>query len=348
MKGRFFETLVMFLEQSFKDNPNTTIRQNAKLKDQGGIEREFDIVIDSALNGYPIRIVIECKDYKRKVEMAEIEAFKTKSDSVPSIHRRVIVSKSGFQSNAIEIANRYGISLHTLAELESADVEKWVQDSGFVHLSCQTTITNFGFGYVSNVKPEVGEGAVFQFESEDDGGIPTQVIPSIIYQSRAREIQELAFGAHSDAVSQGYNPTSVTFQLLQDFSGSGLYVIEANQKQYISQVRLSFRCDFTSIFLTPDFSGSYHDIGLNSRKGRIFVYKAAMGNGQEITVVKQEDNPNHTHIYISGPNGAPLPLEDAPRMFLPEGIEVEATHPEIADLLIRKGGMFKFEPDKLE
>ena len=74
-KGKFFEILAGIIQESYKDNPKTEILRNAKIKNKSNQDREFDIVIKSIVNSFEILVVIECKDYSKRVPVKEIEAF---------------------------------------------------------------------------------------------------------------------------------------------------------------------------------------------------------------------------------------------------------------------------------
>lgn len=124
--GKLFETVVGFIQESLKDSQNTTIRQNYKLLDNAGLNREFDIYISSIVNSLDVNIAVECKDYKtRKISIEKIEAFQTKCSDVPSIHKKIFISRNGFQSGATAKAKIYGIELLELNELDNYEFSKW-------------------------------------------------------------------------------------------------------------------------------------------------------------------------------------------------------------------------------
>ena len=107
MQGKFFETLVRLIQESLKDNTNTRICKNHKLISKVGESGEFDIVIETVANSYPICIAIECKDYGRKVSVKEVDAFNSKCQRFSGINKKIIVSKEGFQSGAITAAKGF-------------------------------------------------------------------------------------------------------------------------------------------------------------------------------------------------------------------------------------------------
>jgi hypothetical protein len=77
--------------------------------------RQFDVSVRFTHGTYSYLTVVECRDEARRVVVGDIEAFVTKASDVLA-NKAVFVSASGFQSGCIEVAQRHGISLFTLAE----------------------------------------------------------------------------------------------------------------------------------------------------------------------------------------------------------------------------------------
>lgn len=115
--GKVLEKMVSIVEQVFIDNPETKIFTNYRIENTNGNKREFDIFIKSIINGFDICVVIECKDYSRKISIDKIEAFHAKCESIPSINKKVYVSVNGFQKGAIDSAKTYGIDLYTFQQI---------------------------------------------------------------------------------------------------------------------------------------------------------------------------------------------------------------------------------------
>src|SRR2546426_1824824 len=81
--------------------------------------RQFDVTIRFDAARYHYLVVIECRSYtNRAVTAEEVDAFVTKSSDV-NANKAIIVSTSGFQRGAVEVARRHGIDLVTVAEEEA-------------------------------------------------------------------------------------------------------------------------------------------------------------------------------------------------------------------------------------
>lgn len=152
-----FETVVHLIQTYLIDNTSTQIHQNHKMKCVHGVLREFDVVIEGEFNGMDIKIAIECKDYQKKVGIEKIEAFKAKCDSFPSISKRVFVSKRGFQSGAITIAQSNGIELYTLSKVTREELFEWFG----INLPTPVVITQ----YLRNVSIELKNGHLLSLDT---------------------------------------------------------------------------------------------------------------------------------------------------------------------------------------
>lgn len=116
-----FEHLVAKLHKDL--DPDATVRHNVKLPGKSGRKRQIDVLVEKTSGPYCLRIVIECKDKKRPVDIGIVDAFVGKLQDVDG-HQGVIVSSSGFDSGAIERANSQNI---VLMDLREATQEEWFQ-----------------------------------------------------------------------------------------------------------------------------------------------------------------------------------------------------------------------------
>ena len=112
--GKTLEQLVKAIQETVKDSPNTKVYVRKKIKNIMGRNREFDVIVETIVNQFPIMIAFECKDYSSPVSMEKIDAFNTKCMYVPQINKKIMVSTTGYQSGAVEMAGSLGIDLRTL------------------------------------------------------------------------------------------------------------------------------------------------------------------------------------------------------------------------------------------
>lgn len=115
--GKNLEKLIRIVEEVYKTNTQTKIFSNYKIPNESGNKREIDILIESTINNFDIKIAIECKEYSNKVSVEKIEAFNSKCLRIPSINKKIFVSQVGFQKDAIDAAKSFGISLYTFDDI---------------------------------------------------------------------------------------------------------------------------------------------------------------------------------------------------------------------------------------
>ena len=75
--------------------------------------RQFDVVIRFKFGFYDYLVLIECKDHKEFVKASEVDAFVTKKTDAHA-SKAIMVSASGFQKKARDVAKKHGIHLYTL------------------------------------------------------------------------------------------------------------------------------------------------------------------------------------------------------------------------------------------
>jgi hypothetical protein len=151
-KGKSFEQLVHIIQETLKDHPATKVFQNKHLKSRTGRLRQFDVVIETSINSYEIRLVIECKDHLRKVESSAIEAFATKCDLVGGIHRRIFISNAGFQKGAVVSAKELGIELHVLEKISGERIIGWINTEEMYSCRFSRKINHVDLKLVGNIE----------------------------------------------------------------------------------------------------------------------------------------------------------------------------------------------------
>src|SRR6266487_2000361 len=116
IKGRLVEMIVA----SMHEEAGIKIEQNVRLPSirNPKRKREIDVLLSGTISGYPIRIAIECKNYKSVIGAPKIDAFvgKLEQIGIPSQHG-VFVAAGGFTADAIDRAKEAGIKTLILTGL---------------------------------------------------------------------------------------------------------------------------------------------------------------------------------------------------------------------------------------
>ena len=89
--------------------------------------RQFDVVVRFKFGFYDYLTLIECKDHKKPVEVGEVDAFVTKKTDAHA-DKAIMVSASGFQTGARDVAKKHGIHLYTLQYIRQIPEELLTQE----------------------------------------------------------------------------------------------------------------------------------------------------------------------------------------------------------------------------
>ena len=84
-------------------------------------KRQIDVSVRFTHGFSKYLLIVECKNYKHKVPVGDVEALRTKMQDVGA-HHAVMVTTVGYQAGAVETARAYDIELRTLAE----EIGEWV------------------------------------------------------------------------------------------------------------------------------------------------------------------------------------------------------------------------------
>ncbi|MES2223595.1 MAG: restriction endonuclease [Patescibacteria group bacterium] len=118
-KWKEFEQLVYQLQQQLSGDAEVVL--DASLPgDDSKTDRQIDILVKRSIGQYPIVIAMECKDYKRPVDVKEVEAFATKLKDIKA-NKGAMVAGKGFSQAALETAKRHGIDMFRFVDTQSTN-----------------------------------------------------------------------------------------------------------------------------------------------------------------------------------------------------------------------------------
>lgn len=118
-----FQELVSLIQQVLMPT-GAKVTESAMIETTDGrTAREIDVLIDSAIGPYRIRIAVEAKKESRKMDEARFDAIVGKylQDGGVRVNKVVVVAYAGFTQGVIERATLLDIELVTLREAESID-----------------------------------------------------------------------------------------------------------------------------------------------------------------------------------------------------------------------------------
>lgn len=187
--GDTYERLTQKLYQQIVDLDSKgyqkiEVKHDVKIKGKSGLEHQIDVFWDFTLGSVHYSTVIEVKDWKNKVKKADLMAFTEKIKDIPGFPTGIYVSKSGFQSGALEWAQIHGIKLVTISEADTIN---------HIHLTFNVRtpdVTNFALDidreWLKNYMDLKGIKGTFTFNAVagdvvlcNNGGIETPLISFI-------------------------------------------------------------------------------------------------------------------------------------------------------------------------
>lgn len=111
------ENVVAAIETSLLSVPNARVVRNAMIPDRAtGTGRQVDVLIEISVGDRTLRIGIEVRFKKQKLDVTEIEEFIGKKTL--DIDRLVVFARAGYTNEARKKAALAGIELRSIAEVE--------------------------------------------------------------------------------------------------------------------------------------------------------------------------------------------------------------------------------------
>ena len=152
--GKDYEFFVQKMQQALLNSENLghqkniKVEQNKIIKDNFGIDRQFDLYWEYELGGITYKTIIECKDYASRVSIEKVDALIGKIRDIPDL-KPIIATKTGYQSGAEIKAKNNRIDLLIVREQSDED---WKGKDGNplireininYHIQFPATITHF-------------------------------------------------------------------------------------------------------------------------------------------------------------------------------------------------------------
>ena len=122
-----FQELVSLVQKALA--PSGAKVTDSALIDVPGLSepREIDVLIESAVGPYRMKIAVEAKDHRRKLDTTQFESLIGKYfvEGGVRVNKVVVVTHTGFYEPVIERAKRLGVELFTLKEAKNVDWKKY-------------------------------------------------------------------------------------------------------------------------------------------------------------------------------------------------------------------------------
>ena len=117
-KWKKFEEFVASIQK--KLSPEAKVSHDEKVVGKSGTTRQIDIAIKQSVGQFSLFVIIDCKDWKKPVDIADVGAFVDMVEDVEA-NKGAIVCNAGFTSGAKNRAKEKGIDLLIAVDTESMD-----------------------------------------------------------------------------------------------------------------------------------------------------------------------------------------------------------------------------------
>ena len=116
-----FQQLIFLIRSALADG--ATVTESKMLRHRLTRKlREADVCIEGNVGGYPVTISIECQKRGRLADVAWVEAILKKHEHLPT-NQLILVSHSGFSSQALALATAEGAVALTFEDIEKTDFQ---------------------------------------------------------------------------------------------------------------------------------------------------------------------------------------------------------------------------------
>ena len=96
------------------------IKHDVKLTGNSGQKHQIDVYWEYKMDGVQHSVIIECKNYNRKISVEKVNAFRGLLDDFTGV-KGIMITKKGYQSGAKKIADSCGIKLKELRSPNEED-----------------------------------------------------------------------------------------------------------------------------------------------------------------------------------------------------------------------------------
>lgn len=103
-----------------KANNNIQVEHNTKIIGRSGVAHQIDVLWRFKQAGVEHLVVIECKNYTSNLTLEKVRNFFGVIHDIGNA-QGLIITKTGYQTGAVEFANHYGIGLKVLRKPDGND-----------------------------------------------------------------------------------------------------------------------------------------------------------------------------------------------------------------------------------
>lgn len=121
------------------------------------VDRQIDILIEGEVAGYEIKIVVDCKNFSKNIDVKQVESFCSMVEDVDA-HQGVLITQKGFSKAAINRAY-YGNHKIELDIINFEDLKEFQSTTALPYSGHFAVIIPAPFGWVLDLKDKINSFA---------------------------------------------------------------------------------------------------------------------------------------------------------------------------------------------
>lgn len=310
--GKSFERLNKVIQEAYKNLPDTEIIQNYKISNKNKNKREIDILVISKVNGFEIKIAIECKDYSRKVSVEKVEAFHGKCSRISGINKKIMVSPLGFQRDAINASKDFDIELFLLKDISKELLLSWIDPNKIIRLFTRVELNPCSLTLVAREDEEI-----YAPELTDDlmanflGNEAPKPLINLVFEGIQKEFKQIHLHMVSEFILDKDKVLPKKEEIHFGINLQGVFVNgKENRRFFVSKISSSINAILDGI--PSEIEGITRFSELESGLIKAEVISIDGFNQGNIEVVKRFDS-DDLLVFVTDKNGITRRLQDIAR-----------------------------------
>lgn len=152
---KYEKEILKYFQETF---PETTISFDQTIIGKySKVTRQIDILIEGEVAGYEIKIVVDCKNFSKNIDVKQVESFCSMVEDIEA-HQGVLITQKGFSQAAINRAY-YGNNKVELDIINFDDLKEFQSFNALPYAGHFAVIIPAPFGWVLDLKDKINSFA---------------------------------------------------------------------------------------------------------------------------------------------------------------------------------------------
>jgi len=152
---KYEREILRYFQETF---PETTISFDKSIVGKySKVNRQIDILIEGEVAGYEIKIVVDCKNFSKNIDVKQVESFCSMVEDIEA-HQGVLITQKGFSKAAINRAY-YGNHKVELDIINFENLKEFQSTTALPYSGHFAVIIPSPFGWVLDLKDKINSFA---------------------------------------------------------------------------------------------------------------------------------------------------------------------------------------------